>query len=181
MLKAYGRSHDRGHGRDSEIFNICIVNAPLPILELMLTQLLSPCSMIPYGILLQISIFDEYSPKRVLDGLIMEINDMASPLLYKALLVTTLPTAFYKCHLFLLMEDFSRTLMEETKDWLDRVEFKCVRIMNAFNSNRNKIQDCRVIIGGEGPSCYIAEVCTSNRGEMIHRQLFTKREEKNIV
>lgn len=132
------------------------------MLELLVSQLLSSCTMIPYGLVLHISIFDEYTPKRILDGLTMEITDMASPLLYKVRVATTLPTAFYRCHLFLLMEDFSRTLMEESRDWLDRVEFKVVRIMNSFNSTRNKITDCRILVGGEGPSCYVAEVGNKN-------------------
>lgn len=155
----FGQSFTKGKGREGEIFNICIVNAPLQVLELMLTQLLSPFTMIPYGLLLHISIFDEYSVKRDLDGLLMEITDLASPLLYKAQVVSTLPMAFYKCHLFILMEDFSRTLMEDTRDWLDRVEYKCIRIMNSFNSNRNKLQDCRILIGSQGPGCFLAEVC----------------------
>ncbi|CAL8109595.1 unnamed protein product [Orchesella dallaii] len=155
----YGRGH-RGHQRgDAELFNIAIVNAPIQMVELMLPQLLSSFSMIPYGLLLQISIFDEYTPKRNLDGLVMEIMDLASPLLYKARVVTTLPMALYRCHLFLLMEDFSRTLMEDKRDWLNRIEYKTVRIMNSFNSKKTKISDCRILIGGEGPSCYIAEIC----------------------
>lgn len=135
------------------------MNAPLKTLELILGQLLSPTSIIPYGLQLSISIFDEYTPKRVLDGLIMEITDMASPLLFKAKCVTTLAMAVYRCHLFLLMEDFTRTLMEDHKDWLDRIEFKTARIMNSFNCKAANITDCRILVGGEGPSCYIAEVC----------------------
>lgn len=128
------------------------------MLELILTQLLSPVAMIPTGMLLNIQIFDEKTPTRVLNGVLMEVVDMASPILFKATISSSLPMCLYRCQLFILCEDFSRELTEEPVDWINRVEMKVMSIITAFNDKRAKTTDCRILVGGEGPQCYIAEV-----------------------
>jgi hypothetical protein len=114
--------------------------------------------MIPAGVLLNVSVFDETTESRILQGVTMEAEDMASPYLFKISVSSNLSVAFYQCHLIIIGEDFSPVVTEEGKDWITRVELKVTGIIEVINNNKVQMKDCRIIVGGEGPQCYIAEV-----------------------
>lgn len=149
---------DRGN---SSVFNIAIVNAPLQALELLLVQLLSPVSLIPGGFIVHIHLYDNKLDPRVIKGVIMEAMDLASTKLFKISEASSLEACFQQCHLFLLMEDYSILEGETTYDWLNRIEVQAAGIFEAFCSSTTNVQDCRILICGEGPQCYIAEVSMS--------------------
>lgn len=128
------------------------------MLELLLTQLLSPISMIPPGVALDIRVFDEFSDLRNLNGLLMEVTDMVSPNLAKIGLTTTLASALNYVDLLILAEDTSRGGTEELDMWIARVEQRIAEVIAVLIDKGTKMADARIIAGGDGPQCYIAEV-----------------------
>jgi hypothetical protein len=131
------------------------------MLELILTQLLSPMQMIPPKMLLNIRIFDEMTKDpRQLNGLLMEIIDMASPILFKATVHGNLSVCLFQSNLCIYAEDLTRRQdpTEEDKEWISRVEMRVAELIEAFNDKKTKMINSRVIVGGEGPQCHIAEM-----------------------
>ncbi len=119
--------------------------------------------MVPQGVLLDIRILDDTTDIRNLNGLLMEVADMVSPSLFRAQLSTTLTGCLYHCDLLILAEDLSRGATEEKTDWISRVELKTAEVITALNDKKTQMVDARILVGGNGPQCYIAEVLYINR------------------
>lgn len=154
----YSRNLRLKENSNRTIFNISIINAPIPLLNLILARLVSPVSsMTPPGVLVNLKIFDEFTANtdhRILDGMLMELEDAAAPILAKVAVSPTLPLCLKESDLIIWAEDLTRNKCEEDKDWIQRIDAKIAGIVQALNDNL----DCRIFVGGEGPQCYIAEV-----------------------
>jgi hypothetical protein len=137
------------------------------MLEAVLTQLLSPMSIVPPSILFNIKLYSDTIPAKELEGLSMEAVDMASGNLFQITVTSSLAEVMYDAHIILMLEDMSRRLEDETSDWLNRVEWSVLRYSEPMNQVAG--DNCRLLIGGDGPQCYIAEVGTTKSYFMLFR------------
>ena len=86
----------------------------------------------------------------------MEAMDMASANLFQISVSSSLLECMYDAHIVLMLEDMGRRVEDETADWLTRVEFSILRYVDPINEVAG--DNCRLLIGAEGPLCYMAEV-----------------------
>jgi len=154
---------DRG---SRSICNLALINGPIELIECLLTQLLSPYSIVSPNILFNISIFNDSLSQRQLHDLCMDTIDLCSQNLFRISPTNSLREAMYHTHLVIVLEDFRRRIEESVQDWLNRMEWKTIRCSEALNEVASDF--CRIIVGGDGPQCYVAEVNrTSNNVRML--------------
>lgn len=125
-------------------------------MECVLVQLLSPYSIVSPNILFNISIYNEGVTLREIEGLCLETVDLCSRNLFRVSSASTLREVMYSSHLVIVLDDFRRRLEESVEDWLNRVEWKTVQCSEVLNGIASDY--CRIIVGGDGPQCYVAEV-----------------------
>jgi len=131
------------------------------MLELLLNGLLSPVRILPPNTILNIHIYDAINKDlKKINGLLMEVTDMASPFLLKATLHKSMAACLFQCDLVIYAEDLSREKdpTETNEDWISRVETRVVEVITAMRERRARIPFCKMIVGGDGPQCLVAEI-----------------------
>lgn len=86
----------------------------------------------------------------------MEVTDMASPALRQISSTLSPKQCVHHAHVVIVMQDFSQDYHESPENWFLRVDQACQVYADAIRMTA--ATHCKVLIGGNGPICRMAEV-----------------------